>query len=236
MRKQMVALLAGAMLMMAAGSASAYTIDYSFKTPLPQAGGYSSPVAGVAVETFDTSSLLWTWTGDYAIKTGSNSFGAAPAYMNPLSTADKTKYIAVPDSTSNTTGTATATQTTAILGGEFNYFGLWWGSIDGLNGGLGINNVLSFYNNNVLVETVTGAQVIDPLKAAGSWTSTDNNRYVNLYNLDTFDSFSLTSYGRAFEADNIAVGAVPEPGTMMLLGLGMLGMAVYGKRRMNKEA
>jgi len=28
--------------------------------------------------------------------------------------------------------------------------------------------------------------------------------------------------------------AVPEPGTMMLLGIGMLGMAVYGKRRMNK--
>lgn len=27
---------------------------------------------------------------------------------------------------------------------------------------------------------------------------------------------------------------VPEPGTMMLLGIGMLGMAVYGKRRMNK--
>lgn len=29
---------------------------------------------------------------------------------------------------------------------------------------------------------------------------------------------------------------VPEPGTMMLLGLGMLGMAIYGKRRMNREA
>jgi len=29
---------------------------------------------------------------------------------------------------------------------------------------------------------------------------------------------------------------VPEPGTMMLLGFGMLGLAVYGKRRMNKEA
>jgi hypothetical protein len=29
---------------------------------------------------------------------------------------------------------------------------------------------------------------------------------------------------------------VPEPGTMMLLGFGMLGLAIYGKRRMNKEA
>jgi hypothetical protein len=27
---------------------------------------------------------------------------------------------------------------------------------------------------------------------------------------------------------------VPEPGTMMLTGIGMLGLAVYGKRRMNK--
>ncbi|WP_236026060.1 PEP-CTERM sorting domain-containing protein [Geomonas azotofigens] len=29
---------------------------------------------------------------------------------------------------------------------------------------------------------------------------------------------------------------VPEPGTVMLLGVGMLGLAVFGKRRMNKEA
>jgi hypothetical protein len=29
---------------------------------------------------------------------------------------------------------------------------------------------------------------------------------------------------------------VPEPGTMLLFGLGMAGLVVYGKRRMNKEA
>lgn len=34
----------------------------------------------------------------------------------------------------------------------------------------------------------------------------------------------------------VDVSAVPEPGTMMLLGIGMVGLAIFGKRRMNKEA
>jgi len=29
---------------------------------------------------------------------------------------------------------------------------------------------------------------------------------------------------------------VPEPGTMVLFGIGMLGMAIFGKRRMNKNS
>ncbi len=32
------------------------------------------------------------------------------------------------------------------------------------------------------------------------------------------------------------VAPVPEPGTMVLLGAGMLGLAIFGKRRMNREA
>lgn len=34
----------------------------------------------------------------------------------------------------------------------------------------------------------------------------------------------------------IDTSPVPEPGTMLLLGAGLLGMAVFGKRRMNREA
>jgi len=42
---------------------------------------------------------------------------------------------------------------------------------------------------------------------------------------------SLTTYqGLVASAHN------PEPSTIILLGTGMLFMAVYGKRRMNKEA
>jgi hypothetical protein len=47
---------------------------------------------------------------------------------------------------------------------------------------------------------------------------------------------TITHAGVGTTSFDYALTPVPEPGTMMLLGMGMLGMAVYGKRRMNKEA
>ncbi|MDA8429981.1 MAG: PEP-CTERM sorting domain-containing protein [Geobacteraceae bacterium] len=42
--------------------------------------------------------------------------------------------------------------------------------------------------------------------------------------------------GSAAQSQLVGAAPVPEPGTMMLFGIGMLGLAVYGKRRMNKDA
>lgn len=55
-----------------------------------------------------------------------------------------------------------------------------------------------------------------------------------------FEDLRLCSSDKDYQDMIVSVtinsAPVPEPGTMVLLGFGMLVLAVYGKRRMNKEA
>jgi hypothetical protein len=48
-------------------------------------------------------------------------------------------------------------------------------------------------------------------------------------------SFSADHSGNASYTSNLTA-VTPEPGTMMLFGIGMLTLVIFGKRRMNKEA
>lgn len=207
-----------------AGSVSAVSITYDYSYDLVY-DTLTTPYGGATVETFDEALLLWTWTGSEAIVTGSSSgLYAAPYNNSIMSTADQTQYVTVPyPDPANNSGSATAT-----LGGVYNYFGIFWGSVDTYNS-------LSFYNGSTLVASYTGTDIITPNAANGNQSAPSTNLYVNFLGLPDFDSFTMSSTQFAFEADNIAVSRVPEPATMLLLGTGLIGLAGLGRRKFLKK-
>jgi hypothetical protein len=110
-----------------------------------------------------------------------------------------------------------------------NYMGIYYGSID-------TYNQIDFYSGNTLLYTVYGQEILQLLGGpAGDWLDDRSNVYVNMFFApsEQWTSFVLVSTGIAVEVDNIVVGHVPEPATMLLLGFGLVGLA--GARRKFKK-
>jgi hypothetical protein len=182
------------------------------------AGVYTTQVAGATTVNWNDYSCgaYANCYGDGALVSGSVS----GRYASPYGVTDA--YLTVPYNYS-------AGAVTLLTPGSYNYFGLYWGSLDTYNS-------IHFYNGGALVGSYDGGD-ISPLLANGGQSSWASNRYVNFLFTegDFFDRIVLVSTNWAFESDNHAFGnitnSVPEPGTLAMFGLGLMGLGMMARRR-----
>jgi len=157
-------------------------------------------------------------SGQYAAPFISDSNGASFG-NSQIAGRDETQYLA--------TGIG---EVIMQLDGYNQYFGLLWGSVDAYN-------TLSFYDGSTLLFSFTGLDVTGMANgdqgAAGTF-------YVNINSDTAFNKVVASSSAYAFEFDNVAlsvdpinlpVNGVPEPGTLALLGLGLLAGITTRRRR-----
>jgi len=89
--------------------------------------------------------------------------------------------------------------------------------------------------SNVLVNGVSVPGIATTVTGMGSSTTSGLATVGSTFSLDEVITATLT--GGSVSIDGLVnVAPVPEPGTMLLLGIGLISLAVVSKRKMNKQA
>ncbi|MCG2840393.1 PEPxxWA-CTERM sorting domain-containing protein [Sandaracinobacter sp. RS1-74] len=182
------------------------------------APGAPDPGAGALetlVVTFDAPDAAgYSWSGSLGIATGSTAAAAAPA-------GNATAYGFV-SSASNPNWAQLDTPNLKSIS-------FYWGSIDGYNQlevlGAGGTVLLSLFGN-------TPGVGVPPI--VGDQGNQANNRriFITAGAGEVITGLRFTSTGVAFEFDDIAASAVPEPATwaMLIAGFGLVGYAARRRR------
>lgn len=178
------------------------------------ANGLMSTVSGVTTITFNGSTTVPSqFSGAGRVVNGTNT----GVYAAP--NGDTSNFFAVGGST---TGVGTATFST---GNAYNYFGLYWGSIDAFNS-------VAFSLRGANVGTFAGT-AFPP--STGQQTAPNTNEFVDFFFSPgtAYDTVTFSTTTPNFELDNVAFGQVPEPASIALLGAGLVGAVGFARRRKN---
>ena len=148
------------------------------------------------------------------------------SYAAPM--GDGSHFLVVPTAGSSGTGTLN-------LGNSYDNISFYWGSID-------TYNTVEFFTGTGATGTslglYSGGDIPGATGNGAQGTSANNRRVFFDFGSDTALSVRFTSTQIAFELDNIATAAVPEPAMwgMMLVGFSFVGATMRGRRRMSVTA